>query len=44
MLRFTHESLERILRRYPRIGARIFANLSRILAERVASTTDQVGR
>ena len=44
MLRFTHESLERILRRYPRIGARIFANLSRILAERVASTTDRVGR
>jgi predicted RND superfamily exporter protein len=43
LLRFTHASLDRIRRRYPRIGARLYANLSRILAKRVAVTTDLVG-
>lgn len=43
LLRFTPRSLDRIQRRYPRIGARVFANLSKILAARVASSTDKVG-
>jgi predicted RND superfamily exporter protein len=39
LLRLTHASLERIRRRYPRIGAQLYRNLSYILADRVASTT-----
>jgi len=42
LLRLTRESLERIRRRYPRIAARLYSNLSAILAERVATTTAQV--
>ncbi|MBW2273527.1 MAG: MMPL family transporter [Deltaproteobacteria bacterium] len=39
VLRLTRQNLERLRRRYPRIGAQIYANLSKILADRVASTT-----
>ncbi len=39
LLRLSRRSLERLRRRYPRIGAQLYANLSAILADRVASTT-----
>jgi CRP-like cAMP-binding protein len=42
LLRLTRASLERIRRRYPRIAARLYSNLSDILADRVATTTAQV--
>ena len=42
LLRLTHWDLERIRRRYPRTGAQLYRNLSRILADRVASTTAKV--
>ena len=42
LLRLTHQDLERIRRRYPRTGAQLYRNLSRILADRVASTTAKV--
>jgi CRP-like cAMP-binding protein len=42
LLHLTRESLERIRRRYPRIAAVLYANLSEILAGRVASTTARV--
>ncbi len=41
-LRFTRANLERLRSRYPRIGARVFWNLSEILADRVANTTAKV--
>lgn len=40
LLRLTDSDLERLRRRYPRIGARIYRNLSRILAGRVARDTE----
>ena len=33
---------DRIRRRYPRTAARLYANLSEILADRVASTTERL--
>lgn len=39
LLRFREADVERIARRYPRIGVKIFRNLNRILAARVANTT-----
>jgi hypothetical protein len=39
VLRLTRANLERLRRRYPRTGAQIYANLSAILADRVATTT-----
>jgi hypothetical protein len=42
LLRLTRENLERIRRRYPRIGAQLYSNLSEILAGRVATTTDRI--
>ena len=42
LLRFTRDSLERIRRRYPRTAARLYSNLSDILADRVATTTARV--
>jgi CRP-like cAMP-binding protein len=42
LLRLTDWDLERIRRRYPRTGAQLYRNLSRILADRVASTTAKV--
>jgi len=35
-------SLERIQRRYPRIGATVFLNLTRILSDRLENTTNQL--
>jgi CRP-like cAMP-binding protein len=43
LLRLTLEDLERLERRYPRIGAIVFRNLSRILADRIASTIGLIG-
>ena len=43
LLRITRETLERLRRRYPRIGGQVLLNLSEILAGRVASTIDQLG-
>lgn len=42
LLRLTSWDLERIRRRYPRIGAQIYRNLGDILAARVAATTSKV--
>jgi CRP-like cAMP-binding protein len=39
---FTRANLERLRRRYPRIGGRILWNLSEVLAQRVANTTAKV--
>jgi len=41
-LRFTRENLERLRRRHPRIGARVFWNLSEILADHVDNATRRV--
>ncbi len=38
LMRFTNEDLARLQRRYPRTGAQVYRNLSRILADRVANT------
>ena len=42
VLRLTRDNLESLRTRYPRIGARVFWNLSEILAERVANVTLRV--
>jgi predicted RND superfamily exporter protein len=42
LLRLTEADLERIRRRYPRTGARLYRNVSKILAHHVATTTDRV--
>ncbi len=42
LLRLTNEALERLRRRYPRIGAQIYRNLSVLLAERVAVSTERM--
>jgi CRP-like cAMP-binding protein len=42
LLRLTHENLERLRRRYPRIGAQLYRNLSRVLADRVARSTERL--
>ena len=39
LLRFGEADLERLGRRYPRIAAKVYRNLNRILAQRVQSTT-----
>ncbi len=36
--------LERLQRRHPRIAAKVFLNLTRILSDRLESTTDQLAR
>ena len=41
-IRLTESNLERLRRRYPRIGARLLWNLSRVLAQRVVTTTRRV--
>ncbi|HME72274.1 MAG TPA: MMPL family transporter [Myxococcota bacterium] len=43
LLRFSEADLERIARRYPRIGVKILRNLNRVLAARVANTTAAIG-
>lgn len=42
LLRLTLHDLERLKRRYPRIGAQLYANLSEVLAGRLASLTRRV--
>jgi len=42
LLRLTQDDLSRLKRRYPRIGAQIYANLSQVLADRLASLTKRV--
>lgn len=39
LLRLDHENLERLHKRYPRIGRRLASNLSAIMAERLARAT-----
>lgn len=39
-----HGFLQRLQRRHPRIAARVFLNLTRILSDRLESTTDQLVR
>jgi len=43
LLRFSESDLDRIAQRYPRIGVKIFRNLNRVLAGRVANTTAAIG-
>jgi hypothetical protein len=42
LIRLTEESLDQVARRRPRIARRLFANLSQVLAERLASVTARV--
>jgi len=42
VLRFTRASLERIRRRHPRTGAQLYANLTKTLTDRVATTTERM--
>ncbi len=42
-LRLTRGNLERLRRRYPRIAARVFWNLSELLAGRLVSLTHKLG-
>jgi predicted RND superfamily exporter protein len=42
LLRITLDDLERLRRRYPRIGAQVYRNLSRTLADLVARATDRL--
>lgn len=42
LLRLTSVDLERLRRRYPRVGAQIYRNLSIILADRVAVSTERM--
>jgi predicted RND superfamily exporter protein len=39
LLRFGERDLERLGRRYPRIAAKVYRNLNRVLAQRVVTTT-----
>ena len=41
LLRFTQRNLRRLRRRYPRTGAQIYVNLSKVLADRLASATER---
>ena len=36
--------LDRLQRRHPRIAAKVFLNLTRILSDRLESTTDELAR
>jgi CRP-like cAMP-binding protein len=40
LLRFGDADLERLGRRYPRVGAKVYRNLNRILARRVVTTAE----
>jgi predicted RND superfamily exporter protein/CRP-like cAMP-binding protein len=40
-LRFDADNLERLGKRYPRIGAQVLWNLSRVMADRLANATDR---
>ena len=41
LLRLDVKNLERLRRRYPRIGAQVLWNLSRVMADRLANATDR---
>jgi CRP-like cAMP-binding protein len=41
LLRLTRANLDRLLRRYPRIGGRVIWNLSQVLAARMALVTER---
>jgi predicted RND superfamily exporter protein len=43
LLRLTKQNLDRLQRRYPRIGARVLWNLSQVLAARMARMTERAG-
>lgn len=42
VLTFSDRCLERLQRRYPRIGAQMYRNLGRVLAERLADATERL--
>lgn len=42
VLTFSDRCLERLQRRYPRIGAQLYRNLGRVLAERLADATERL--
>jgi CRP-like cAMP-binding protein len=44
LLRLEEDDLARLRRRYPRIGAQVLTNLSRILADRLAAANRERGR
>jgi len=41
LLRLTGDNLDRLRRRYPRIGSRVLWNLSQVLAARMAEVTER---
>jgi hypothetical protein len=41
-LRLTQRNMEALTGRYPRIAAKVLRNLGEIMAQRLASTTDQL--
>lgn len=41
LMRLTEENLARLQRRYPRIGAKLYRNISAVLAERMVRTTER---
>ena len=43
LIQIDEPGLERLQRRYPRIGAQVYHNLSRILADRLVTATDRLG-
>ena len=42
LLRITLADLEELRRRYPKIGATVYRNLTRVLADRVGNTMEQL--
>jgi len=44
LLRITEDDFESIQRRHPRIGAQLYANLNKVLADRMAELTTRAGR
>jgi hypothetical protein len=42
LLRFTARELDELARRYPKIAAKLFANLSELLAQRLIQTTGRI--
>ena len=42
LVRITSRELDRLMRRYPRIGAQLYRNLSKILGDRLVAITARV--
>ena len=42
LLRFTPDELDRLMSRYPKIAARLYGNLSELLAQRVIDSTIRI--